>query len=357
METAERTAYSSQFGRDYTVSLNLDKLADYFDDPSVTEIRFNKPGQVVCQTHQGTKIYDRPDLDLAYLNSLRSTLIHYNKLQNTPVSNVELPSGARGIICTPPACIQGSFLVAFRKHSPVVKSLEQLEEENAFADWHNVSFNQPSQEEVNQYRERRDFMRLDAEEDELIGLLRDRNLTAFFRRAVQLKRNIVIAGKTASGKTTFNRSLLLEVPPNERIGTIQDVHELFLRDDQDEEYHLLYGREEGRMSVSECLEACMRLSPDRIFLAELRDGAALEYLESLNNGHPGSITTTHASGAIATFNRLITLVRKSEAGRLMDVQDIRRELYTTIDITIFMHHRQIKEVFYDPIFKRQHLSD
>lgn len=354
MESAELTR---QYDRDYTVSLNLAKLTPYFDDPAVTEIRFNRPGQVVCQTHKGTQIHERPDLDLNYLNSLRSTLLHFNKLSSKPVSNVELPNGARGIICIPPACIHGSFLVAFRKHSAVVKPLEQLEAEKAFENWRNVSFNQPSEAEVAEYLQRRDFMRLDEEEAELLGLLRDNKLTTFLRRAVQLKRNIVIAGKTASGKTTFNRSLLLEVPPNERVGTIQDVHELFLRDDQQEEYHLLYGREEGRMSVSECLEACMRLSPDRIFLAELRDGAALEYLEGLNNGHPGSITTTHASGAISTFNRLVTLVRKSEAGRLMDVQDIRRELYTTIDITIFMHHRQIKEVFYDPIFKRQHLSE
>jgi len=356
MDVVEQRA-NYQFDNDYTVNIWLQKLEPYFDDPAVTEIRFNKPGQVVCQTHGGKQFHDRPDCDEKYLMGLRSALIHYNRLTDKPTVNVELPNGSRGVICIPPACISGSFLVAFRKHSLVVKPLEQLELEGAFEDCHNVSFNQPSESEVSEYMQRRDFMRLDQDDADLLALLRENKIMEFMRHAVLTKRNIVIAGKTASGKTTFNRSLLLEVPRYERVGTIQDVHELFLHEDQQEEYHLLYGRDEGRMSVSECLEACMRLSPDRIFLAELRDGAALEYLESLNNGHPGSITTTHASGAIGTFNRLVTLIRKSESGRLMDIQDIRRELYTTIDITIFMKNRKIKEIFFDPIFKRKYLSE
>ncbi|WP_414696228.1 hypothetical protein [Paraburkholderia sp.] len=31
----------------------------------------------------------------------------------------------------------------------------------------------------------------------------------------------------------------------------------------------------------------MRLSPDRIFLTELRDDAAWDYLTGANTGHPG----------------------------------------------------------------------
>jgi type IV secretion system protein VirB11 len=354
---ATETVQEQVFNRHYTVNLTLEPLQEYFDDPQVTEIRFNRPGQVVCQTHTGKQIIDRPDLDWNYLGRLRQTLIHTNKLADDPVVNLILPNGARGIICMPPAVIEGSILVAFRKHSAVVKTLEQLDAEGAFADWRNVSFNQPTPDEAAERMNRRDFQRLDEDEVELLGLLRERDLVSFFRRAVQTKRNIVIAGKTGSGKTTLNRTFLLEVPASERIITIEDVHELFLREEQSEEGHLLYGKpEEGRMSVSDCLAACMRLSPDRIFLAELRDSAALEYLEGLNNGHPGSITTTHAGSALMTFNRIVTLIRKSEAGRLLDVNDIMRELYTTIDITVFMHERKIKEVFYDPIFKRERLG-
>src|SRR3546814_9917112 len=41
--------------------------------------------------------------------------------------------------------------------------------------------------------------------------------------------------------------------------------------------------------------SCMRLSPDRIFLAELRGPETWDYLAALNTGHPGSVTTTHAN--------------------------------------------------------------
>jgi len=344
------------FSADYTVSRTLEPLSPYFDDPRVTEIRINRPGEVVCHLHGGKEIHQREDIDWAYLNRLRSTLISSNRLDNEPVSNVLLPNGARGIICMPPAVLEGTIQIAFRKHSDVVKSLDELAAEGAFTDWTDVSFNRPTPEQVETEMQRRDFQRLDAGEAELLRLLREGDLTGFFREAVRLKRNIVIAGKTGSGKTTFTRSLILEVPKSERIITIEDVHELTLREDQSEVGHLLYGSVPGRMSVSECLAACMRLSPDRIMLAELRDSAALEYLEGLNNGHPGSITTTHAGGALMTFNRIATLIRKSEAGRLLDLADIMRELHTTIDVTVFMHDRQIKEVFYDPMFKKSKLG-
>jgi type IV secretion system protein VirB11 len=53
---------------------------------------------------------------------------------------------------------------------------------------------------------------------------------------------------------------------------MEDTHEI---DDNrlDEVGYLMYGEGDGRMSARECLKLCMRLSPDRIFLTELRDDA------------------------------------------------------------------------------------
>ena len=96
----------------------------------------------------------------------------------------------------------------------------------------------------------------------------------------------------------------------------------------------------------------MRLSPDRIFLAEIRGNEAWEYLNSLNTGHPGAITTTHANSAVHTFERLAMLIKKSEVGRLIDLETIKLTLYTTLDVILYFNQWKLIEVFYDPIFSR-----
>jgi len=71
----------------------------------------------------------------------------------------------------------------------------------------------------------------------------------------------------------------------------------------------MYGAGSGRVSSQDALAACMRLSMDRILLAELRGDEAWDYVNSLNTGHPGSITTTHANNAIQTYERVASLVK------------------------------------------------
>jgi type IV secretion system protein VirB11 len=96
----------------------------------------------------------------------------------------------------------------------------------------------------------------------------------------------------------------------------------------------------------------MRLSPDRIFLAELRGNEAWEYLNSLNTGYPESITTTHANSALQMFERIATLIKKSDVGRQLDIEMIKLVLHTTIDIVLFFKERKLIEVFYDPVFSK-----
>lgn len=108
----------------------------------------------------------------------------------------------------------------------------------------------------------------------------------------------------------------------------------------------------GRVSAAECLAAALRQSPDRIFLGELRGTEAWDYLGSLNTGHPGSITTVHANGAVQAFERAATLVKASEAGRVLDMDTIRLVLFGTLDVALHMEDRRVVEVFYDPVFAR-----
>ncbi len=340
--------------RAQTIAQLLRPLEPYLNDPAVIELRI-RPGEVVTQAF-GAKTFNHcPDLTLPYLRSLATALVAFAGLPVRSVNYLTLPGGQRGTILMPPAVLDDALVLVIRKHAAVVKSLDQLDAEGAFADCQDVSFNRPSAVEAKAASERADFQRLEPFEVELLELKRTGRVCAFLKRCVALKRNIVIAGQTGSGKTTLTRSLIDIVPAAEHIATIEDVHELFLPNHQ-EVTHLFYGDGNGRISALACVAACMRITPERIFLAELRGPEAWDYTNALNTDHGGGITTTHANGAIEAFDRIATLIKNSEVGRTLEMPMIKHLLHTTIDVVLFMRARKVLQVFYDPMFKRRQMS-
>ena len=341
--------------KDLAVNQLLKPFLRHLERPDVTEVWLNKPGELWSRTFEGKERHEAPELTWGYLHSFIVAVATYNGLPMQGIMSVVLPGGQRGQIVMPPACINGMVSILIRKHTLVAKTLEQLESEGAFDSVVDVSFNKPTHEEALAMMDRRDFTRLEACEVELLRLKRAGLIREFLIQCVLYKRNMIIAGKTGSGKTTFARSLIEKVPRTERLLTIQDVHELILENHPDH-FHYLYGSGAGRVSADDCLASCMRSSPDRIFLAELRSTEAWEYINSLNTGHPGSITTTHANNALATYERVTTLVKKSEVGKQLSVDTIRTELYRTLDVVLYFEHRKLKEIFYDPIFAKSKLA-
>jgi type IV secretion system protein VirB11 len=329
-------------------------LRPWLDDPAVMEIRV-RPGEVVVHGFGKRTFHDVPDLTFAYLRSLGTALVSYAGLGMGSVNYLTLPWGQRGTVLMPPAVADETIMIVIRKHSAVVKTLAELDAEGAFAECRDVSFNLPTSADAAAAGERTDFGRLEPFEVELLDLKREGRWCDFLRRAVELKRNIVIAGKTGSGKTTLCRSLIEAVPADEHIATIEDVHELALPNHR-EVTHLFYGEGAGRISALACIAACMRITPERIFLAELRGPEAWEYTNSLNTDHGGGITTTHANGAIEAFDRIATLIKNSDVGRTLEMAAIKHVLYTTVDVVLFMRDRKVLQAFYDPIFKRSQLS-
>lgn len=342
-------------GSDETLRQLMRPLLPFLDDPKVTEVGINRPGEVLTKTFDGWQFHEVETLSASYLRSLANAVIVYNGIQPKSRVSVIYPDGQRGEIVLPPAVIDGTVAFAIRKHSMVVKTTAELEAEGAFAEFVDVSFNRPTEQECAELLAVQDFNRLEPFEADLLRLKREGTIRQFLESCVLHKRNIVIAGKTGSGKTTFARSLIEVVPVSERIITIEDVHELFLHNHPNR-VNMLYGYGTGRLTADECLTACMRLSPDRIFLAELRGNEAWEYLNSLNTGHPGSITTTHANNALQTFERIATLIKKSDVGRQYDMDMIKHVLHTTIDVVLYFKDRKLVEVFYDPIFSKSRMA-
>ena len=187
-----------------------------------------------------------------------------------------------------------------------------------------------------------------------MALLQRRDYVGFMRRAVAGKQNILVSGPTGSGKTTWTKTLIREIPTRERLISIEDAQELVL-DDHPNHVRLFYskgGQGRSRVTPKQLLEACLRMKPDRILLAELRAEEAFDYLRNVNSGHPGSITSIHAASAELAFEQLVLLVKQNEAGREMSREEIRRLLGSLVDVVIQFgvdgHVRYIKEIWYAP---------
>lgn len=333
-----------------TVNLMLKPLRRFLDMPEVTEITINQPGEVFVKGFDGWELNKLPELNERHINSLITAVYSYNNIRERSIGSLLMPDGSRCQIMRFPATIDGQVSFTIRKHSLVAFTLEELAESGAFEGWKDESFNLNPEDAHG-----KGFSSITPVEKDLLETKARGDIVGFLTKAVQNHKNIVIAGKTGSGKTTFAKALITKIPSDERIITIEDVHELHLPHHPNH-LHLMFGNAKGRATAFETLMSCMRLSPDRILLAELRGGETWEYLMSLNTGHPGGITTVHANGAVHTFDRIASLVKSSEVGRTIDLEAIKMVLYTTIDVVLYFDRRKLKEVFYDPIYVKEKLN-
>ena len=155
----------------------------------------------------------------------------------------------------------------------------------------------------------------------------------FLQAAVQARKTIVVAGATGTGKTTFLNALLQEAPPGERLVLIEDTPEIQLHHANAVGLVGVRGRlGEAEVNTADLLAASLRLRPDRIIMGEVRGAEALSWLRAVGTGHPGSITTVHASspqGAVEQL-ALMALMGGTELRRAELVDYVR----STVDVFV-----------------------
>jgi len=138
-------------------------------------------------------------------------------------------------------------------------------------------------------------------------------LREFLRSAMRAKKSCIICGGIGAGKTTLLRAMAADIPPTERLITIEDSLELGL--ERFPELHpdvvALEAREpnlegEGGVSLAELVRFALRMSPDRVIVGETRGEEVLALLNAMSQGTDGSMATLHASSSKGAFSKLAT---------------------------------------------------
>jgi type IV secretion system protein VirB11 len=325
------------------LALTLRALRPLLSSPDVMELCINRPGEAFVETSSGWRREDLPFADFEWCYRLAKLVANSTQQRvdaTSPLLSASLPSGERVQIVMPPATSAGCIAIAIRRPATEVWGIEDLAARGVFR------------------RTRRADTQLDGTELELQGLLNAGDYPSFMRLAVVSRKNILVSGPTGSGKTTWTKALIREIPSHERLVTIEDAQELVL-DRHPNAVRLFYSKDDqgvARVTPKQLLESCLRMKPDRILLAELRAEEAFDYLRNVNSGHPGSITSVHAASAELAFEQLVLLVKQNQGGRDLARADIKSLLYLLIDVVIQFgvenHERFIKEVWFDPRRKR-----
>lgn len=161
----------------------------------------------------------------------------------------------------------------------------------------------------------------------------------YLRATVRDRSNIVIAGGTGSGKTTFANALLDEIAEDgDRIVILEDTGELQCRNEDRVQLCTL----PGIASMADLVRSTLRQRPDRIIVGEVRGAEALDLLKAWGTGHPGGVTTLHANSAYGALVRLEQLTQEAVS------VPPRALIASTVNVIVFLsgrgQARQVKEI-------------
>jgi len=250
-------------------------------DPEAQEWMINGPRRIFRDT--GERIERVTSISFADDRHLRAFIerllerVEGKRLDRiTPRVEARLPDGSRLTAAIPPVSSNGHPICSIRRFTLGASSLTELQE---------------------------------------LGFLSG-EAAAFLAACVRAGKNILIAGRTSSGKTTLLNALGQEIPAQERIVICESSAELQLP-------RILancVGYEARNKSVDglpeitleDLISDALRMNPDRIVVGECRGPETMALLWSLATGHSG-MTSIHGNSAEHAIKNLIRFALTSGA--------------------------------------------
>lgn len=279
----------------------LAPFAEWLDAGDVNEILVNVPGEIWVERigEDQMERHDVPSIDAQLLERLAHQIArinHQGVSRETPLLAAILPSGARVQMVLPPAT-RGDVALAIRKHIVHDLTLEDCLKTGGF---------EPSNLSCHDDRDLHALLARKLDDGDALGVLRD---------AVAARKTILLSGGTSSGKTTLLNALLKEIPDHERVIAIEDTPEIMLGRPNAVGLVAVTGDQgEARIGIDDLMRASLRMRPDRLIVGELRGSETVTFLRAINTGHPGSLSTIHASSPDGAFEQIALMCMQAGLG-------------------------------------------
>lgn len=270
--------------------IGLGPLQRLLDDPEVTDVLANGPGEVWVERRgvlqRSGVIVDRQDIDRAVERLVGPLGLRADR--SSPLVDARLDDGTRVAAVLRPLAVDGPVL-AVRRH--LARPLPLVE-------------------------------------------LAGRDVAELLDDVVAARDNIVVFGATGAGKTTLVGALLDRIPVDERVVTIEDVAELQLSGAHVVRLEARPGTADGvgRTAVRDLVRAALRLRPDRLVVGEVRGAEAADMVWALSTGHRGGLSTCHAGSPEDLLARIETMCLL--AGDGVPHRAVRSQVRAAIDVVV-----------------------
>jgi pilus assembly protein CpaF len=259
---------------------------------SVSEIMVNPDGSVWMEERGRIEPVSETRFDEgALLTSLEVIANRFGKKldADSPILNLRLPDGSRMAALIPPV-VNPQPMMTIRKFTS------------------------------------RDFTIDDLIERRMLTVEQAEQLT----EAVCRGDNLLISGGTGAGKTTLTNVVAGFIPDGDRILILEDVAELYIRKPHVISAEVQLDTHKSQIGFSDLLKAALRHRPDRIILGEIRGPEARVFLDALNTGHRGSLSTIHANRSGDALRRLAQLAMRAFGS--VPLRDVEEECRRSIDL-------------------------
>jgi len=155
---------------------------------------------------------------------------------------------------------------------------------------------------------------------------------AFLWLAIENHKSMIIAGGTATGKTTLLNALSLFIPSNAKIVSIEDTREVELpqRNWVASVTRPSFGEDDsGDVDEFDLLEAALRQRPDYIVMGEVRGEEGRDLFQVMSTGHT-SYSTFHADSVGEVLKRFTT-----------DPINVSKTMFTALDLVAIQSRTRV----------------
>jgi len=293
----------------------LIEIKAVLDEDDVQEVMINSPENIWVER---AGVMSKLDLKLNPSNIIAAAfaLRTSNEKDASPIMDAR-SYGIRIALALSPVAINGHSM-CIRKHSRLRFKLEDYQDRGAF--------NLLTPEELIE----KDTTH--PRPDDAYVANGGQGVTDMLRWMMKTHKNVLIAGCTSSGKSTFLDAMLGEIDPSRRVITIEDTAELKVEVPNSVSFEI---SEKDDIKIWNLVTLALRYRPDSIIVGEIRGAEAYDLLDALNTGHDGGLCTLHANSALLGLMRIEGMVRKSPDAANLPLAALREQIASVFQFVVY----------------------